>query len=62
MKPSEFVAFRNRLGLSQTEMAQLIGVTWQAVHYWETGQRKISLTVVKVLRLIKKYPQLLEEF
>ncbi len=32
---------RKRLGLTQAELAKRMGVTWNTVARWETGQRKV---------------------
>lgn len=42
MTAADVETFRNALGLSQTELAERIGVTPQAVCQWESGKRKPS--------------------
>jgi len=41
MNSKEFVALRKRLGKTQVQMAQLIGVSLKAVHSYEQGWRDI---------------------
>lgn len=41
MNPDEFTAKREALGFSRKELATAFDVTYTAVYYWETGQRKI---------------------
>jgi len=62
MTADEFIHFRTIMGLDQHQIAELLGVTYQAVYFWENGQRSISVTTVRLLRLFNKFPQLLREF
>lgn len=41
MESNEFKIFRSRLGRTQKEMAQLLGVSIKAIHSYEQGWRKI---------------------
>lgn len=50
MTPKRFLAVRKALGIKQTEMADSLGVTAQAVWYWETGRAKpkaLHLTIME---------------
>jgi hypothetical protein len=38
---SEFIIFRKKLGKTQTQMAQLLGVSLKAIHSYEQGWRTI---------------------
>lgn len=49
MTPAEFIKARESLMLSPTELAESLGVTYQAVKDWQSGRRKISLQVKKQL-------------
>ena len=51
-KPEEILEMRKRLGLSQQELADKLGVSQQLVSYWETGQRSLK----------KEHQALLAEF
>lgn len=62
MKPKEVVAFRVQHQMSEKDFADFLGVTWQAVRLWETGQRSISEPVARIIKLFKKHPQLMKEF
>ncbi|MFM6929363.1 MAG: helix-turn-helix domain-containing protein [Bdellovibrio sp.] len=62
MSPREMLSFRVSLGMDEKEFAEFIGVTWQAVRLWETGQRAISETTARIVRLFKKYPELVKEY
>lgn len=41
MTPEELKERRARLQLTQTQLATRMGVTWNTVARWETGQRRI---------------------
>lgn len=54
--------FMKKHGISDKELAELFGVTIQAVNLWTTGQRTISVTNSRLIALFEKYPQLIREF
>lgn len=58
----ELVEFRKQFNLSQKQFAAIIGVTPQAVELWETGARGVSTTITRVVKIFRKYPQLMQEF
>lgn len=62
MTSKELIAFRTTFGLSQKTLAQLLGITCQAVDLWENDQRRVPETTHKILKLFKKYPTLINEF
>ncbi len=41
MESNEFKIFRSRLGRTQKELAQLLGVSIKAIHSYEQGWRKV---------------------
>lgn len=41
MNGPDLKAARARLGVTQAELAERMGVTWNTVARWETGQRRI---------------------
>ena len=43
---------RLELKMTQTELAERLGVTLRAVQYWEAGQRPPSASVLKLLETI----------
>ena len=54
MTSDEFTKLRKHLCLSPTELAETLGVTYQAVKDWQSGRRKISLQVVKQLECLSR--------
>ena len=51
MNATQFKQLRKKMGLSQVELAQQLGISRVAVYYWEHGQRGID----KVLELAMAY-------
>jgi|TARA_A100001391_G_scaffold72215_1_gene46100 transcriptional regulator with XRE-family HTH domain len=49
MTAEEFKAERKRLGLTMVAMAQSIGVSQQAIWYYETGKRSVPKPVEMLL-------------
>lgn len=60
MTPDEFIKTREYLMLSPTELAESLGVTYQAVKDWQSGRRKISLQVKKQLEGLSRIKKLEE--
>ena len=58
----ELQAFMQKNGLSVYELADILGVTIQAINLWLAGKRDISVTTTRLIRLFIKYPTLLREF
>lgn len=54
MTPTEFRALRERLGLSQGELAKLIGIDRNSVWRKEHGQRAITERDVIMLKQLEK--------
>ncbi len=50
MKPGELRAAREKLGLTQAELAKALGVQRVTVARWETGLRKIPAMMVLALK------------
>lgn len=53
MSASEVKKIRDRLGLTQEQLAQKLGVTQTAVSYWEDGKRKPRGPVVILLQSLR---------
>lgn len=54
--------FMRRHGFNDKTFAEFLGVTLQAVRLWVRGQRDMSLTNSRLLRMFDKYPHLMREF
>jgi plasmid maintenance system antidote protein VapI len=52
MDDKGFVAARNRLGLENSSMAELLGMTPHGVRRYVNGNRKVPEPVARFLRLI----------
>jgi len=53
---------RMSLGMSQLLFANYLGVTKKAIEKWEQGANKINPPTVRLLYLIDKNPEILENF
>lgn len=57
--PRKIKAIRQRLGLSQEELAQKLGVSFTSVNRWENGQTKPSKLARRQIDILcKKYEKL----
>lgn len=54
--------FRTRHQFTVRTLAEILGVTDQAVKFWESGERAVPPTTARLLKLFDKYPQLMKEF
>ncbi|MFD0930683.1 helix-turn-helix domain-containing protein [Methylophilus glucosoxydans] len=55
------VSARNQLGLSQSEFAQLLGVSVRTLQAWEQGRIKPSGAAQTLMRIVHKHPEVLLE-
>lgn len=62
LSADEVQKFMDKHGISEKEMAEIFGVSTQAVRLWVTGQRDFSVTNSRLVNLFSKYPQLIREF
>ena len=53
------VAVRNHVGLSQSEFAQLLGVSVRTLQGWEQGRIKLSGAAKTLMRIADKHPEFL---
>jgi repressor LexA len=53
MKPSELKAIRERLGISQEELAASLGVHRVSVARWEAGMRKIPSMLTLAIKALE---------
>lgn len=59
--PEYVVAMRKKLNLSQSEAGEIFGGGVNAFSRYETGKALPHVSTIKLLKLLDKYPQLLEE-
>ncbi len=52
---------RKASGLSQSEFAEILGVSVRTLQDWEQGRRKPSGAAATLLRIAEKHPTLLRE-
>lgn len=53
MKPEELTAWREKHGIKQVELANLLGVTKTCISLWESGHRKIPAFLHITLKCLK---------
>ncbi|WP_395637529.1 helix-turn-helix domain-containing protein [Sphingorhabdus sp.] len=54
MKPEKFYSIRKKLKLTQSEIAEDLGITERTIRHYEAGDREISLSIEKLLRYVAK--------
>ena len=52
---------RDRMGLSQSDFAHVLGVSVKTLQNWEQGRRNPNGAAAKLLRVAEKYPDVLLE-
>lgn len=53
MSPAEFKRIRNEMGLSQTELAEILGLSGRLpITHYETGVRNPSILIAALMRLL----------
>ena len=57
MTPEELLAARKKLGLSPTEMARAMGVSYDTYKSWQSGRRSMPKVAVRCVELLSKYPK-----
>lgn len=55
------VSARNQVGLSQSEFAELLGVSVRTLQAWEQGRIKPSGAAQTLMRIAHKHPEVLLE-
>lgn len=62
MTKAQLLEFRKDFKLTQETLAELLGITVQAVRLWETDQRRIPETTARILRMFRSNPDLMGDF
>lgn len=52
---------RNRIGLSQTEFASMLGVSVRTLQDWEQGRREPSGAAKMLLKIATQHPEVVRE-
>ena len=55
------VEARQRVGLSQSRFAELLGVSVRTLQDWEQGRRKPSRAAMSLIQIAKQRPEVLRE-
>jgi putative transcriptional regulator len=55
------VATREKIGLSQSRFARLLGISVRTLHHWEQGSRTPSGAAQVLLRVAARHPEVLLE-
>ncbi|GFN45741.1 antitoxin [Candidatus Regiella insecticola] len=61
ISPAFIAEIRSKLALSQREAGEIFGGGVNAFSRYETGKAKPPLSTVKLLRILEKHPDLLQE-
>ena len=59
--PSYIMSVRKKLQLDQRQAGEIFGGGVNAFSRYETGKARPSISTIKLLKLLDKYPELLEE-
>lgn len=59
---AEVMAFRRKFKMSQEDLAELLGLTVDAIKKWETNQRGLSEPLWRLLQMFDNKPELMKEF
>lgn len=62
MSSDEVVQFRMRHKLGEKGLADILGVTFQAVRLWEQAKRGVPTTQIRLMKLFDRHPELMAEF
>lgn len=54
-------AIRNKLNITQSEMAKALGISIETIKSWETGRRNPTGLAAKVLAIIQADPSFFDE-
>jgi len=56
MTPKQLTAARKKLGLTPTEMARAMGVSYPTFKDWQSGRRGMSASSVRCVELLLTHP------
>lgn len=52
---------RHRLGVTQSEFAELVNVSSKTIERWESGHKEVTGPIVTLIKILNEYPQIKEE-
>lgn len=61
-KPKDLINFKKSTMLDRSQIAEIIGVTPDAVRHWETGYRDIPEPIKRIFLLFKAKPEIMDIF
>lgn len=61
IEPNTIVSTRMKCGLSQTQFAKALHISFRTLQQWEQGRRKPSGAAETLLKIVAKYPEILHE-
>lgn len=61
MTPKEYQAIREGMGMSRTELAQALGVTYQTIQFRESGRVPIRTEAEEAIRSLAEPSKLLKD-
>ena len=56
MTPRQLTAARKKLGLTPTEMARAMGVSYPTYKDWQSGRRGMAASAVRCVELLLTHP------
>lgn len=59
--PENIKRFRNKLGMSTSIFTTVLGATQKSVQAWESGNRKPAGSVQRLLTVLEKHPEFVNE-
>ena len=61
VEPNEVVQARQESGLSQSEFADVLGISRRTLQEWEQGRRSPSGAAQTLIRIAKRHPEVVRE-
>ena len=61
VEPNEVVQARQKLGLSQAQFAEALGISKRTLQEWEQGRRSPSGAAQALIRIAKRHPEVVRE-
>ena len=62
MSRADLIQWMREQGMTNEELAEMLGLTTQAVLYWTQGKRKIPEPIGRLLVFLGQRPQMMREF